>query len=249
MNMDIDFQDRIDDYVLGRMSDEDRLQFEKEVSLDHEKEEQLQLTLNIKKALKSRQEKLAMIQDFEKDNQQLQQVYAVAHEANYRRVMPDQVASSGKRQHRRLRISGIIGIAAILIVGFFITYTLIPSVENEITPVNMNVESMRGDNSFAQIAGMINNRQYEEALRLIHQSELDNKQERDSITSNTSQSEELEYMLSTLNQRKYDLIWMKANALIGLKRMDEATKILQKLIRQDNPHKAQADSLYQIISK
>lgn len=249
MNMDIDFQDRIDDYVLGRMSDEDRLQFEKEVSLDHEKEEQLQLTLNIKKALKSRQEKLAMIQDFEKDNQQLQQVYAVAHEANYRRVMPDQVASSGKRQHRKLWISGIIGIAAILIVGFFITYTLTPSVENEITPVNMNVENMRGDNSFAQIAGMINNRQYEEALRLIHQSELDNKQERDSITSNTSQSEELEYMLSTLNQRKYDLIWMKANALIGLKRMDEATKILQKLIRQDNPHKAQADSLYQIISK
>ena len=246
--MNMDFQDRIDDYVLGRMSDEDRLQFEKEVSLDYEKEKQLKLTLNIKRALASRQEKLAIIQDFENDYQQ-QQEYDDANEAENQHVMPDHVAPSNKKPHRRLWFSSIIGIAAILAVGFFITYTLSPSSENEIMPVNMNVENVRGDNSLAQIAEMINNKRYGQALRLIHQSELENKQERDSVKSITSQSEELSYMLITLEQRKYDLIWMKANALIGLQRINEAMKQLQTLCHQENPYKVQADSLYHIVTK
>jgi len=246
--MNIDFQDRIDDYVLGRMSDEDRSQFEIEVSQDHAKREQLELTQNVRKALTSRQKKLAMMQEFEKKYQQ-QQVCAVANEVDYRCAMPQQVASSSKIPYRRLWLSRIIGIAAVLAVGFFIVYTFVPSGENGITPVNMNVENMRGDNSLAQITVMINNKQYEEALRLIRQSELENKQERDSITSHTLQSEELKYMLSILKQQRYDLIWMKANAFIGLHRTDEAIMQLQELRHQDNPYKTQADSLYNLLTK
>lgn len=249
MNMNIDFQDRIDDYVLGRMPAEDRSQFEKEISQDNEKKKQLELTLNIKKALASRQEKLAMIHDFERNYQQ-QRTYSTAHETDYRHAFTNhQLSSSHKRLRRRRWFSCIIGIAAILTIGFFITYTFTPSESHHLTPVTIQMENVRGDNSMTQIARMVNNKQYEQALRLIQQSELENQQERDSIISHTSQSKELIYILSILNQQKYDLIWMKANTLIGLHQIDEATRQLQKLRQHDNTHQSQADSLFHIISK
>ena len=65
--MKIDFQEKIDDYVLGKMSAEDRDKFEKEVSQDIEKQEQLKLTQNVSTAIKSRNEKLAMMQKWEQE--------------------------------------------------------------------------------------------------------------------------------------------------------------------------------------
>lgn len=59
--MSRDFQDKIDDYVLGRMSVEERADFEKEVDLDEEKREQLEFTRNVKNAISSRQDKLAKL--------------------------------------------------------------------------------------------------------------------------------------------------------------------------------------------
>lgn len=55
------FQDKIDEYILGRMSDEEKAQFEAEVSQDKSKNEQLLFTQNVKKAISSREEKLARI--------------------------------------------------------------------------------------------------------------------------------------------------------------------------------------------
>ena len=37
--MKIDFQDRIDEYILGRMTDEEKAQFEAEVNLDESKKD------------------------------------------------------------------------------------------------------------------------------------------------------------------------------------------------------------------
>lgn len=54
-----DFQDRIDEYILGRMSDEDKAQFEAEVNQDPSKKEQLEFTRNVKSAITSREDKLA----------------------------------------------------------------------------------------------------------------------------------------------------------------------------------------------
>ena len=56
--MNGDFQDRIDDYLLGRMSDEEKIQFEKEVGEDKSKREQLEFTQNVKSAISSREDKL-----------------------------------------------------------------------------------------------------------------------------------------------------------------------------------------------
>lgn len=49
--MDIDIQDRIDDYVFDRMSDDDRAIFEQLIRQDVAKQKQLELTKDVKRAI------------------------------------------------------------------------------------------------------------------------------------------------------------------------------------------------------
>lgn len=57
--MENDFQDRIDEYILGRMSDEEKAQLEMEINQDESKKEQFEFTKNVKSAITSREDKLA----------------------------------------------------------------------------------------------------------------------------------------------------------------------------------------------
>lgn len=93
-----DFQETIDDYVLGKMSVKDRSVFEKEASQEKEIQEQLELTQNVCNAIKSRHEKLVMMQKWEK-----------------------QSANTSKRLMRWA--SSIVGIAAVFLFGFFLLIT------------------------------------------------------------------------------------------------------------------------------
>ena len=63
--MDIQFQDRIDNYLLGRMSEADKEAFLQEVEQDNEKKEQLEFTRNVKEAVCSREEKLRALRSEE----------------------------------------------------------------------------------------------------------------------------------------------------------------------------------------
>ena len=56
-----DFQDRIDEYILGRMTDEDKAQFEAEINQDESKREQLEFTRDVKGAISSRADKMAKL--------------------------------------------------------------------------------------------------------------------------------------------------------------------------------------------
>ena len=92
--MDIDFQDRIDEYLLhgNNMSEEAKAQFEKEIEEDAEKREQYEFTKRVKQAMESRGEKLKAMAAFEK----------------------------GMKHHHAKRIwVWVSGMAAALIVGFF----------------------------------------------------------------------------------------------------------------------------------
>ena len=62
-----EYQDRIDDYILDRMSDEERSTFEKEMAADAELQEQVAFMQNMRIALKSRNEKLAAMKEWEND--------------------------------------------------------------------------------------------------------------------------------------------------------------------------------------
>ena len=65
--MKIEYQDHIDDYLLGRMSDEDSKVFEQELKNDDELREQMEFTKDVQTATKSRNEKLAKMREWEDD--------------------------------------------------------------------------------------------------------------------------------------------------------------------------------------
>ncbi len=66
--MDKNFQDRIDKFLLhgDELSEEEKVQFLKEVEEDTEKKEQYELTKNVKEAITSRVEKLKAMETFQR---------------------------------------------------------------------------------------------------------------------------------------------------------------------------------------
>lgn len=69
MDMDNNFQDRIDEYLLhgDSLSEEAKAQFLKEKEEDEEKREQYEFTKNVKQAMISRGEKLKAMTEFQKE--------------------------------------------------------------------------------------------------------------------------------------------------------------------------------------
>lgn len=94
MDMNYNFQDRIDEYLLhgDTMSEEDKAQFLKEIEEDAEKMEQYEFTKNVKQAMISRGEKLKAMTEFQKEM---------------------------KSHHHRKTWLWISSIAAVLVIGFF----------------------------------------------------------------------------------------------------------------------------------
>ena len=114
----INFQDRIDEYLLHSetMSEEDKAQFLKEIEEDAEKKEQYEFTKNVKVAMVSRGEKLKAMTEFQKEMTEFQKEI---------------------KHGRRKSWLWISSIAAILIVGYFAINPLF--VENSPT------DNVRGD--------------------------------------------------------------------------------------------------------
>lgn len=119
--MKIDFQEKIDDYVLGKMSAEDRDKFEKEVSQDIEKQEQLKLTQNVSTAIKSRNEKLAMMQKWEQERI-----------ASKRKIMA--------------WASSVVGVAAVFAIGFFL---FVP--KEDVSEINFNAVRVNESKTFGSL--------------------------------------------------------------------------------------------------
>ena len=94
MDMDNNFQDRIDEYLLhsDTMSEEDKAQFLKEIEDDVEKREQYEFTKNVKQVMVSRGEKLKAMTEFQKEM---------------------------KSHYHRKTWLWISSIAAVLVIGFF----------------------------------------------------------------------------------------------------------------------------------
>lgn len=120
--MKTDFQDRIDEYILGRMSDEEKAQFETEVNQDEPKREQLEFTKHVKGAISSREDKMAKLK-------MMQRMYDREHQqvaASMRATGTDDCQYSPAPQHvEEKKPSKRIwwwasGIAAVLVLGLFV---------------------------------------------------------------------------------------------------------------------------------
>ena len=120
--MDNNFQDRIDEYLLhgDNMSEEAKAQFLKEIEEDADKKEQYELTKNIKKALKSRGDKLKAMAEFQEEYeaQDAMRIKACSCPRPEYRVAED-IKIVGHKSNFRKKLVWFSGIAAILVIGFF----------------------------------------------------------------------------------------------------------------------------------
>lgn len=114
--MDKDFQDKIDEYVLGRMSSEERQEFEKEIFLDDEKREQLRFTQNVKSAIDSRQEKLRRMEEMRRRHS----ISAATGTDGCRPDMRTFAPAPRKKPSLKRIWLWVSGIAAVLVVGYFV---------------------------------------------------------------------------------------------------------------------------------
>ena len=130
--MKTDFQDRIDEYILGRMTEEEKAQFEAEVNQDESKKEQLEFTRNVKDAISSREDKMAklkmMQRMYDREHQQVAaSMRATGTDDCQYSPAPQYVAE--KKPSKRIWWWAS-GIAAVFVIGLF---TLAPFNEDPFT--------------------------------------------------------------------------------------------------------------------
>lgn len=118
LHMDKNFQDRIDEYLLhaDRMTEEDKQQFLSELEQDKEKHDQFEFTRQMQQALCSRENKL-------KELHAMNRRYKGEQLAMQRKASVSQTSQASVSQNSRKRIIlGLSGIAAAVLLGFFIVY-------------------------------------------------------------------------------------------------------------------------------
>lgn len=241
--MKIEFQDHIDDYLQGRMSEEERQAFEKDVESDNELREQLAFTEDVQHVMKSRNDKFCRMKEWENENMHRDK----------------KNASSAMKHVSGLRIAyWFSGIAAILIVGVFV-FTTYKFPENEST-YNMISQSDKDDVSFGRIEGnyqaaesSLNNKDYTKTLAMLEKKEADIKFERmllmRELDTRGESRENIEDKLKLLSVKLQRLQFEKAQVLIELNRHEEAMILLDEIRHSESEYKEQADSLYHLLQK
>lgn len=144
--MDEKFQDRIDNYLLSRMDNAEKTEFLREVEQDKEKKKQLEFTQNVKDAIRSREEKLQALAQFQRQYEEERRTAAYRATGTERTTCycpAPEVAAIEQAQPKKKTWLWISGIAAVLVIGFF---TITPMLMYESAPNKNNVpmEMMRG---------------------------------------------------------------------------------------------------------
>lgn len=225
--MKIEYQDKIEDYLLNRMSNDERFAFEQELDKSSELRDQYEFTSMVKTAL--------MLENIEGDVKKWGDAYKARRE--------------NKRSSKRHVLYWISGIAAIFIVGFFlygslfIVYDAKPSIQNEVVfkgaGVNDSIDIMMKEGDFST------------ALALIEKAENDINDriqflEQEKALRNIDQDEYAE-LREELRYRQDGLSVDKAKALAGLGRYKEALSLLDTIRHSESDYQELADSLYHDI--
>jgi hypothetical protein len=253
-----EYQDKIDKYVLGQMDDTEKSEFEQEAAQNTELQEQLQFTKDVTSATKSREEKLAKMENWE-DDYVFEDERRVAA-ANYRPTGSGYDACpspSIEQTFAKPRSSGkkffywITGIAAILIAGFFLVNNLLVMESgNPASPLPYEYGNMRGGTNFTSIKELLESQDFEAALVQIGKQEQELADEMAVLEQDSVQDyERKEYELQLIKSKKDDLNWLKVLSLLGLGQNDKAVELLNTIRKSNSGYSLQADSLYNTLNK
>lgn len=160
----------------------------------------------------------------------------VANSISDRERKRQQIREWNQKGHKAVYMySTIMSIAAMLVVGFFI-FRYSPS--DNATPLSIESPSKSSESyyTFAEISQLIEKKDYSVALKHIEDIErTDCEAYIDSMGTINS--------LSVL-ERSDELMWLKVQALLGLKRIEEAQTILKDISRSQSRYKEKADSIW-----
>ena len=267
--MKIEFQDRIDEYLLDRMSDEERKSFESDAAEDAEFKEQLQFTETVQQATKSRNEKLAAMAEWKDDYEWEDERVAAASAVEYHATGSGyDYCPEPTMESRRVATSSpfkkmlywVSGIAAVFIVGVFVFNLYRPSspeiaMETASRPTeapgkNGNV-SFRGRSQNMDIESQLAMGDYSKALARLEKDEADIRTdlmliERE-LHSRGEGREDAMTEKDSLETNLVRVLYLKAQALIGLDRKDEARVVLDEIRHSKSDYGIKADSLYHLL--
>lgn len=250
--MNNDYQDKIDRYLLGKMSEAELLDFEKDIINDKDLKEQFEFTKNVKEVIAGRNRRLALINEwkeaYEAKNNPEGDNRPSGGGDEYN-IKPNTEIKLEPRNSMRRYLYWASGIAAIFIVGFFMISPIVfGGGESPDHPIYVNVSSLRSTEDNSGIAKMINEGKYDFALEQIK--EKDNKLEFEILQTEKDKDkmdgEEYIYLKEVHEIQKDELNLLKVYALFGLKRTKEAMSILDGICQRESKFKAQADSLYNL---
>lgn len=212
--------DKIDKYLTNEMSDNEMAIFESELSNDLKLNEDLEFVKSLKSELKDRNEKIRLIKGI-KAKQKRNVSFAIS----------------------------TVSIAAAIVLGFIIVS---PQLNTYSPQLDMGYyDSYRASGDITNIASLINNKEYKTAMQAIEQEEASIIQEIEVITQNSSENDSVrvKYELELAQKDQYEISWLKANALIGLKENQKAIEILNKLSQKSGAHKEDAVTLLKKIKE
>lgn len=267
--MKIEFQDRIDEYLLDRMSDEERKSFESDAAEDAELKEQLQFTETVQQATKSRNEKLAAMEEWKDDYMWEDERVAAASAVEYHATRsgydycPEptmesrRVATSSPFKKMLYWVSGITAVFIVCVFVFNLYRTSSPEIAMETASrpteapgKNGNV-SFRGRSQNMDIESQLAMGDHSKALARLEKDESDIRTdlmliERE-LHSRGEGREDAMTEKDSLETNLVRVLYLKAQALIGLDRKDEARVVLDEIRYSKSDYGIKADSLYHLL--
>ena len=204
-------EDRIDNYILGRMSNEERQAFEKEISVNTELQEKVALHRDIVRAMR-----------IERDKEYLQSL---------ERDIKVQEMTERRRRTFTMRISSI-AVAACLVLGVFVHF----DTQSDYRQYGLGIELAvsRGGNYADKVVNAISEDNYDIALEIIEEAEsidyyIDDP---DPVI--------LEQLILEYKIEQDDLKWYKAVTYMRMGKYYKAKKLLKQIAASDSHRKVEA---------
>ena len=229
-----EFQDKIDNYLLHRMTEKERKAFEEELLNDEELRDQLEFTQAVQRTLQSRNEKLEAMERWRDDY--------VWGEGAKPAVRPN------RTKQVLLWASGIVAMLLAVFFIFKIFYTDDAGVTNK--PVIIVRNGFRGGFDYADIVRQLEEGNYEAALETIdEQQKAVSADSIELVLKPYTDDEARAYDMQIVKDKSDDLKWLKIQAQIGLQHFDEALSSLDEMRSEEGYYHAVADSLYNQLNE
>ena len=207
-------KDRIDNYILGRMSNEERQAFEKEMSVNSELQEKVALHRDIVRAMRIERDK-EYLQSLERD------------------IKMQKMATARRRRTFAMRISSIAA-AACLVLGVFVHF----DTQSDYRQYGLGIELAisRGGGYSDKAAVAINEGHYDEALSLIAEGEAQ------PFVCDDTNPEIVEAERDEYQREQDELQWYKTVAYMRMGKYIKAKKLLKQIALSDSEYKDEAQA-------